>query len=110
MNISKIHTDIGDIETDASSGDLKDMGGKIADILVLQLGPIPKITELETYNYNGTCRTDHADADSCNADAACSWCTSFAVANACNELADARHLPSAVFVCSKLTAVEELLQ
>ena len=49
------------------------------------------------------------DADSCNADAACSWCTSFAVANACNELADARALPSAVFVCSKLTAVEEFL-
>ena len=109
MNISKIHTDIGDIITDASTDKLHDMGEKIADILVLQLGPIPKITELDTYNYLGTCRTDHGDADSCNADAACSWCTSFAVANACNELADARTLPAAVFVCSKLTAVEELL-
>lgn len=109
MNISHIHTDIGDIITDAGSNKLYDMGEKIADILVTQLGPIPKLSELETYNYLGTCRTDHADADSCNADAACSWCTSFAVANACNELADARSLPSAVFVCSKLTAVEEFL-
>jgi len=109
MNIGKIHTDIGDIETDAVSGNMKDLGTKIADILVLQLGPIPKISELETYNYMGDCRSSHGDADSCNADAACSWCTSFAVANACNELADARHLPAAVFVCSKLSAVEELL-
>merc|ERR1712195_384752 len=94
MNISKIHTD---------------MGEKIADILVHQLGPIPKTSELETYNYMGTCRTDHGDADSCNADAACSWCTSFAVANACNELTDARTLPSAVFKCSKLSAVDAFL-
>ena len=109
MNISKIHTDIGDIITDAGTAKLHDMGEKIADILVLQLGPIPKTSELETYNYMGTCRTDHGDADSCNADAACSWCTSFAVANACNELTDARTLPSAVFKCSKLSAVDAFL-
>ena len=107
--MDKIKSDIMTIVMDAGTGDMKDLGEEIADILVMQLGPIPKITELESYNYMGTCRTDHADADSCNADAACSWCTSFAVANACNELADARALPSAVFVCSKLTAVEEFL-
>merc|ERR1712071_585167 len=107
MNISKIHTDIGDIETDATSGDLKDMGGKIADILVLQLGPIPKIEELETYNYLGTCRTSHGDENSCNADAACSWCKSAAVFSSCNEIIDARHLPSAVFTCSKMTGPVE---
>ena len=109
MHISAIHTDIGDIITDAGSNQLHDMGEKIADILVTCLGPIPKTSELETYSYEGSCRSSHADADSCNADAACSWCTSFAVANACNELADAKALPSAVFVCSKLTAVEEFL-
>merc|ERR1712127_642117 len=109
MNISKIHTDIGDIETDASSNQLHDMGLKIADILVLQLGPIPKIEELETYNYLGTCRADHGDENSCNADAACSWCKSAAVKSSCNELADARALPSAVFQCSKLSAVEFLM-
>ena len=109
MNISHIHTDIGDIITDAGSNKLYDMGEKIADILVLQLGPIPKITELDAYNYLGTCRTSHGDENSCNADAACSWCKSAAVSSSCNELADARTLPSAVFVCSKLTTVEEFL-
>ena len=109
MNISKIHTDIGDIETDASSNQLHDMGLKIADILVLQLGPIPKISEVDTYNYMGSCRTSHGDENSCNADAACSWCKSAAVKSSCNELADARALPSAVFQCSKLSAVEFLM-
>ena len=109
MNISKIHTDIGDIETDASSNQLHDMGLKIADILVLQLGPIPKISEVDTYNYMGSCRTSHGDENSCNNDAACSWCRSAAVASSCNELDDAKKLPAAVFTCSKLSAVEEFL-
>jgi hypothetical protein len=97
MHISQIHTDIGSIITDASSKDFKDMGGKIADILVTAIGPIPKISEIEQYNYLGTCRSAHGDEDSCNADAACSWCKSSAVKSSCNELADARHLPKAVF-------------
>lgn len=109
MNISKIHSDIGDIITDAGSAQMHDMGEKIADILVLQLGPIPKIEELATYSYEGTCRTSHHDENSCNADAACSWCKSAAVASSCNELADARNLPSAVFQCSKLSAEEFLM-
>ena len=109
MNITKIHNDIGAIETDASTDKLYDMGLKIADLLVLQLGPIPKISEVDTYNYMGSCRTSHGDEDSCNADSACSWCRSAAVASSCNELNDAKHLPAAVFTCSKLRAVEEFL-
>ena len=84
------------------------MGKKIAEILVLQIGPIPKLKDVETYSYEGTCRTSHGDEDSCNADAACSWCKSAAVASSCNELADARALPAAVFQCSKLSAYEFL--
>ena len=109
MHISEIHTDIGTIITDAQSKDFKGMGGAIADVLVTAIGPIPKVAELEQYNYLGTCRTSHGDENSCNADAACSWCSSAAVKSSCNELADARHLPSAVFKCSKLSAVEEFL-
>ena len=75
------------------------MGKKIAEILVLQIGPIPKLKDVETYSYEGTCRTSHGDEDSCNADAACSWCKSAAVSSSCNELADAYSLPPAVFQC-----------
>jgi hypothetical protein len=107
MNITKIHNDIGAIETDASTDKLYDMGLKIADLLVLQLGPIPKLKDVETYNYVGTCRTSHHDENSCNTDAACSWCKSAAVASSCNEVIDARHLPSAVFTCSKMTGPVE---
>ena len=107
MHISQIHTDIGDIITDAGSNQLHDMGEKIADILVTAIGPIPKISELDTYSYEGTCRTSHGAEDECNADAACSWCKSAAVASSCNELSDARALPAAVFTCSKLTFTPE---
>jgi hypothetical protein len=55
----------------------------------------------------GTCRSN-ADQSSCDA-AGCSWCTSFAVANACNSIDDAKKLPSAVFVCDNLTASELFL-
>jgi len=60
-------------------------------------------------NLEGDCRSSHSDKSSCDADAACSWCTSFAVKNACNSLADARSLPSAVFVCDKLDAENKFL-
>merc|ERR1712166_1198697 len=49
---------------------------------------------------NGTCR-DNKAKDSCDA-AGCSWCTSFAVANACNAIEDAKMLPHAVFICDNL--------
>lgn len=55
----------------------------------------------------GTCRTDHSDENSCNADPACSWCKSAAVASSCNELADAKALPPAVFSCSKVSEDEQ---
>lgn len=55
----------------------------------------------------GTCRSN-LDQSSCDA-AGCSWCTSFAVANACNSIDDAKKLPSAVFVCDNLTASELFL-
>jgi len=45
----------------------------------------------------------HADENSCNADAACSWCSSFAVKSKCNTLANAKSLPAAVFKCSKMS-------
>jgi hypothetical protein len=48
------------------------------------------------------CRAN-SDQSSCDA-AGCSWCTSFAVANACNSVDDAKKLPSAVFVCDNLSA------
>ena len=45
MNIDKIHADIGSIITDAETHKLHDLGEQIADILVLQIGPIPKIED-----------------------------------------------------------------
>ena len=51
----------------------------------------------------------HPDKDSCDADSTCSWCTSFAVKNKCNTIADAKALPASIFICDKLDAKEELL-
>ena len=48
-NMDKIEGDVGMIIMDAQSQDLHDLGEQIADILVTQLGPIPKIEELEAY-------------------------------------------------------------
>ena len=45
MNIGKIHSDIGNIITDAETDKMHDLGENVADILVLQLGPIPKIED-----------------------------------------------------------------
>jgi len=58
---------------------------------------------------NGDCRSSHSDQSSCDADAACSWCVSAAVRPACNSLADAKSLPSAVFKCDKVSAMELFL-
>ena len=44
----------------------------------------------------------------CHANAACSWCTSFAVKNKCNTIADAKTLPSSIFICDNLGAEEQL--
>lgn len=51
----------------------------------------------------------HPDKNTCDADAGCSWCTSFAVRDKCNTIADAKGLPASIFICDKLTAKEELL-
>ena len=45
MNMSAISTDIGEIVADAQMKQLHDLGLRIADILVLQLGPVPKIED-----------------------------------------------------------------
>jgi len=42
------------------------------------------------------------DGDSCNANDVCSWCEAGAVADACHSIENAKHLPAAVFKCSKL--------
>ena len=42
-NYSKILADIGKIPTDFSSGDFKDAGDEVADIMVDALGPIPQM-------------------------------------------------------------------
>ena len=55
------------------------------------------------------CRATYHDQTSCDADAACSWCKSAAVASACNTLEDAKTLPAAVFQCDKLSAAELFL-
>jgi hypothetical protein len=51
----------------------------------------------------------HPDKSSCDNDAECSWCTSFAVRDKCNTIADAKGLPASIFICDKLSAKEELL-
>ena len=48
------------------------------------------------------------DADGCNANSLCSWCTAGAVADACHWIENAKTLPAAVFQCSKLGAIEFL--
>lgn len=57
--------------------------------------------ELDSALAGGDCRANTGKA-TCDA-AGCSWCTSFAVANACNSIEDAKGLPSAVFVCDNLS-------
>jgi len=57
------------------------------------------------------CRALYKEKSSCDANAACSWCTSFAVADACNTLEDAKHLPPSVFTCDKVSGeFEKFLQ
>ena len=48
-NMDKIEGDVMTIVMDAQTQDLHDMGEQIADILVTQLGPIPKLEEVESY-------------------------------------------------------------
>lgn len=48
------------------------------------------------------CNDKYTTKTTCDADAACAWCTSAAVPAACNTLADARSLPPSVFTCDKI--------
>jgi hypothetical protein len=48
------------------------------------------------------CNGKYTTKATCDADAACAWCTSAAVPAACNTLADARSLPPSVFTCDKI--------
>lgn len=43
-NYSSILGDIGKIAPDFSSGDYKDAGTEVADVMVLAIGPIPEVT------------------------------------------------------------------
>jgi len=49
----------------------------------------------------------------CHSHSECSWCTSFAVKNKCNTVADAKTLPSSIFICDNLgekTTAQEFIQ
>jgi hypothetical protein len=48
------------------------------------------------------------DQDSCNADAACTWCLCSAVPSKCWSLEDSKKLPEAVFSCDKAAVSEEI--
>ena len=50
------------------------------------------------------CRGTYSNQSACDADDACSWCSSAAVRSSCNTVADAKSLPAAVFKCDKLSA------
>merc|ERR1712166_1303386 len=43
----------------------------------------------------------------CHSHSECSWCTSFAVKNKCNTVADAKTLPSSIFICDNIGAAAE---
>lgn len=61
--------------------------------------------DLKSYALLGSKLTEicsHTNENSCNADAACSWCKSAAVKPACRDLKSAKALPAAVFSCSKI--------
>jgi hypothetical protein len=55
------------------------------------------------------CNDKYFNKTSCDADAACSWCTSASIPGNrhCNTLADARALPPSVFTCDKLFDPDE---
>jgi hypothetical protein len=55
------------------------------------------------------CRGSYHSQSACDADAACSWCRSAAVASACNTVEDAKKLPAAIFACDKVSAAELFL-
>jgi len=44
----------------------------------------------------------YTDVNSCDADAACSWCVSHAVKSSCKSLEDAKNLPASIFACDKI--------
>ena len=44
----------------------------------------------------------YSDADSCDADSACTWCKSAAVASSCKDINDAKALPPSIFSCDKI--------
>ena len=50
----------------------------------------------------------HSDADSCDADDACTWCKSAAVASSCKDINDAKALPASIFSCDKISAIDFL--
>ena len=70
---------------------------------VLQKG-LEQIAKLEKKEVNEDNECDPLSEDQCHANKACSWCTSFAVRNKCNTVADAKSLPSSIFICDNLGA------
>ncbi len=51
------------------------------------------------------CENTHATKTTCDADAACAWCTSAAVPPSCERIADAKRLPPSVFKCDKVRSL-----
>jgi len=52
------------------------------------------------------CEGIYKDKNSCDSNAACSWCLCAAVPSACHTIEDAAGLPSSIFQCDKLNAVK----
>ena len=71
--------------------------------------PVHSVEELDMFMQpNAVC--SYADADSCDADDACTWCKSAAVKSACKDINDAKALPASIFSCDKIQAIDFFLQ
>ena len=100
-NFDQIKTVSKDIST---KYDAKDYYGAADDAATIAKIALPVMTLGDD---QADCE-QNTSADACNADSKCSWCTSGAVADACNSKENAAKLPASIFACSNLGA--EFLQ
>ena len=95
INGQEIYGEINTAITDYDKQDWEGFGFNVGKAAAKTILGQEEVTAVD-------CRATYKAQSACDANAACSWCTSAAVASACNTLEDAKKLPAAVFHCDKV--------
>lgn len=94
LNGHDIYDDIETGITDYDAGKWEPFGQSVGNALAkLIIGEEPEDLKNEC---------EPLSESQCHGDSGCSWCTSFAVKNKCNTVADAKTLPASIFICDNL--------